>query len=64
MISLQGPISLSFDLEGLRKHFNSQCGDDSSPEKHAVIALLGQVKGEHNERQHLVPLVEDAKSGI
>ena len=54
------------DLEGLRKHFDSQFGDDGDPERHVVIALLlgHQVKGEHNERQHLIPSVNETKSGI
>lgn len=64
VLSLRGPEGLLMDLEGLRKHFNSQFGDDGSPEKHVVIALLGQVKGEHNERQHLIPSVNVTKSGI
>jgi hypothetical protein len=64
VISLRGPEGLLLDLEGVRKHFNSQFGDDGSPDKHVVIALLGQVKGEHNERQHLIPAVNETKSGI
>jgi hypothetical protein len=64
VISLRGPEGLLLDLEGLRKHFNSHFGDDGSPEKHVVIALLGQVKGEHNERQHLIPSVNETNSGI
>jgi hypothetical protein len=54
-ISLRGPEGLLLDLEGCRKHFNSCFGDDGDPSKHVVIALLGSVKGEHNERQHLIP---------
>ena len=64
VISLRGPEVLLLDLEGVRRHFNSQFGDDGSPERH-VVALLGQVKGQHNERQHLlVPSVNKTKSGI
>ena len=64
VISLRGPEGLLLDLEGLRKYFNSHFGDDGKPEKHVIIALLGQVKGEHNERQHLIPCVNVTKSGI
>ena len=65
MISLQGPEGLLLDLEGLRKYFNSHFGaDNGKPEKHVIITLLGQVKGEHNERQHLIPSVNVTKSGI
>ena len=48
-ISTRSREGLSLDLEGLRKHFNSLFGDDGDPERHVVIALLGEVKGEHNE---------------
>jgi hypothetical protein len=62
--SSRGPEGSLLDLEGLRKCFNSTFGDDGKPEKHVIIALLGQVKGEHNERQRLVPSVNVTKSGI
>jgi hypothetical protein len=64
VISLRGPEGLLLDLEGCRKHFNSRFGDDGDPTKHVVIALLGAVKGEHNERQHLIPCANETKSGI
>jgi hypothetical protein len=64
VISLRGPKGLLLDLEGCRKHFNSCFRDDGDPSKHIVIALLGSVKGEPNERQHLIPSVNVTKSGI
>jgi len=64
VISLRGPEGLLLELEGLRRHFNSHFGNDGDPSSHVVIALLGQVKGEHNERQHLIPSVNQTKSGI
>ena len=64
VISLPCPEGLLLDLEGLRKYFNSHFGDDGKPEKHVIIALLVQVKGKHNERQHLIPSVNVTKSGI
>jgi hypothetical protein len=32
--------------------------------EHVIVALLGQVKGEHGEREHLSPTVSTARSGI
>jgi hypothetical protein len=37
---------------------------DGDPAKHAVVALLGTVKGEHNEHQHLLPSDNLTKPGI
>ena len=64
VISFRGPVGMLLDLEGMHKHFNSQVGDEGSPERHMVIVLLGQIKGKHNERQHLVPSLNETKSGI
>lgn len=64
VISLGGPEGLLLDLEDLRKHFNSQVGDNGSPERHVVITFLGQVKGKHNKRQHLIPSANKTMSGI
>jgi hypothetical protein len=51
-------------LSGPPAFCDSHFGDDGSSEKHVIIALLGQVKGEHNERRHLIPPVNETKSGI
>jgi hypothetical protein len=64
VVSLRGPEGLLLDLEGCRKHFSSNFGSDGDATKHVVIALLQRVKGEHNERQHLIPSVNVTKSGI
>jgi hypothetical protein len=64
VLSLRGPEGLLMELEGCRKYFASHFGSDGDPAKHVVIALLGSVKGEHNERQHLLPSVNVTKSGI
>jgi hypothetical protein len=45
------------DLEGLLEHFD----DDRA---YVIITLLGQVKGEHHLRQHLLPCVIQTDSGI
>ena len=57
--SLRGPEGLLLDLGGLRN--NSAKGRNES---HAIVALLGQVKGEHGQRQHLLPTASVTQSGI
>jgi hypothetical protein len=57
--SLRGPEGLLLDLAGCLKHFSA---DDTKD--HVVFALLGTVKGEHLERQHLLPTVNETQSGI
>ena len=52
--SLRGPEGLLVDLAGLQ-------GQD---EGYVIIALLGQVKGEHGEREHLLPTASETRSGI
>jgi hypothetical protein len=57
VVSLRSPEGLLCDLEGVLEHF-----DDARP--YVIIPLLGQVKGEHHSRQHLLPCVEETDSGI
>jgi len=57
VISLRGPEGLLLDLHGLHKHWRST--DD-----YVVIALLGKVKGESQDRAHLIPCVIKTKSNI
>jgi len=57
--SLRGSEGLLLDLEGLRSHFYT--GSDLG---YVVVALLGEVKGEHGERQHLLPTVDETTSGL
>jgi hypothetical protein len=64
VLSLRGPEGLLLELEGCRKYHNSKFRGEGDPEENVIIALLGQVKGEHNERQHLLPSVNVTKSGI
>jgi hypothetical protein len=64
VLSLRGQEGLLLELSGCRKYFNSPFGEEGDPAKHVVIALLGKVKGEHNERQHLLPSVNVTKSGV
>ena len=58
VVSLRGAEGLLLDLKGLREFWDQQ------PEKYTVIALLGKIKGEHHERQHLLPSVNTTSSGL
>jgi hypothetical protein len=57
--SLRGPEGLLLDLAGCLKYFSVNDTKD-----HVVFALLGTVKGEHLEREHLLPTVNETQSGI
>jgi hypothetical protein len=57
--SLRGPEGLLVDLGGLRRNFVK--GEDLN---YVIVALLGQVKGEHGEREHLLPTASKTRSGI
>jgi hypothetical protein len=57
--SLRGPEGLLLDLAGCLKHFSVNDTND-----YVVFALLGTVKGEHLEREHLLPTVNVTQSGI
>jgi hypothetical protein len=57
--SLRGPEGLLLELGGCLRHFTA---DDT--QDHVVFALLGAVKGEHLEREHLLPSVNTAGSEI
>ena len=57
VVSLRSTEGLLVDLEALLEHFDDARG-------YMIIPLLGQVKGEHHTRQHLLPCVEKTDSGI
>ena len=57
--SLRGPEGLLLDLEGCRRNFVK-----GVEENYVIIALLGKVKGEHGERQHLLPTASVTRSGL
>ena len=57
--SLRGPEGMLVDLGGLWK--NLMKGLDKH---YVIVALLGQVKGEHGEREHLLPTASITRSGI
>ena len=55
---LRGQEGLLVDLGGLRK--NLMKGLDKH---YVIVALLGQVKGKHGEREHLLPTASFTRSG-
>jgi hypothetical protein len=57
VVSLRSTEGLLCDLEGLLEHFHED-------RNYVIIPLLGQVKGEHHSRQHLLPCVTETDSGI
>jgi hypothetical protein len=58
VVSLHGPEGLLLDLEGLDEMVTPLI------HTHLTIPLLGQVKGEHHARAHLLPCVFVTSSGI
>ena len=58
VVSLRGSEGLLLDLEGLNRHWSDR------EERHVIIALQGQVKGETGDRDHLLPCVIRTLSGI
>jgi len=55
--SLRGPEGFLLDLRGLNRHWNRS-------EEYVTIALLGRLKGEHHDLQHLIPCANVTASGI
>ena len=74
--SLRGPEIFMLDLAGVREILHRgkdgvmpsrdplKAGVDLSNVPHIHLALMGQVKGEHGVRQHLVAIASKTKSGI
>jgi hypothetical protein len=59
--SLRGNEGLLADLKGIRDEFVTGRSHDPS---YSTLALLGQIKGEHHRRQHLMHSVDETSSGI
>ena len=57
--SLRGPEGLLLDFGGVRRKFVK--GREAN---YVIVALLGQVKGKHGEREHLLPTASITNSGI
>jgi hypothetical protein len=58
VLSLRGKEGLLLDLEGLHRHWGS--GDGT----YVVVTLQGTIKGESNDRDHLLPCVPVTSSGV
>jgi hypothetical protein len=58
VVSLRGKEGLMLDLEGLHRHWSDIA------DRHLVITIQGQVKGETGDRDHLLPSVPVTSSGI
>ena len=56
-VSLRGPEGFLLDLKGLFSHWNRT-------DHYVTIALLGRLKGEQHDLQHLIPCVNKTSSGI
>jgi hypothetical protein len=58
VISLRGSEGFLLDIEGLR------CHPQRPGDKHITLALLGKIKGESQDRDHLIPCSPVSSSGI
>ena len=58
VLSLRGPEGFLLDIDGLNRHW------DGLRYEYVVFALLGKIKGEANDRDHLIPCVCQTSSGI
>jgi hypothetical protein len=58
VISLLGLGGFLLDIEGL------QCHPQRPGDKHITVALLGKIKGESQDRDHLIPCSPVTSSGI
>ena len=58
VLSLRGPEGFLLELEGLNRFWN-----DRDPKK-IIVTLLGKVKGEQEERWHLLPCIKVTSTGI
>jgi len=57
VVSFRGPEGFLLDLEGLNQHWNRST-------EYVTIALLGRLKGEQHDLQHLIPCSNTTASGI
>jgi hypothetical protein len=60
LVSLRGSEGFLLDLGGLQIHKMDQKQDQS----YFLIPLMGEVKGEHHDRCHLLPCTVLTNSGI
>jgi hypothetical protein len=58
VLSLQGAECWLVDIKGMMKY------EDKGDDEYFIVALLGKVKGEHQDRCHLLPCTALTSSGI
>ena len=58
VISLRGNEGFLLDLDGMSRHTSG------NEKKYFIVALQGKIKGETNEKSHLVPCANITSSGI
>jgi hypothetical protein len=62
VLSLRGPEGFLLDLSGLRRYWSEV--HTKKQKEYMIIALWGKIKGEHNQREHLLPCSPTTSSGI
>jgi hypothetical protein len=67
-VILAGREALLLDLEGLHRHWTPLdaigWARDSDGQRYVIVPLQGRVKGETNDRDHLLPCVETTSPGV
>lgn len=58
VLTLRGAEGFLLDLKGLIKYWKKGAN------KYTIIPLTGKFKGEHEDGEHLIPFVNETKSGI
>jgi hypothetical protein len=62
VLSLRGPEGFLLDLSGLRRYWSEVHTEQQK--EYMIIALRGEIKGEHNQRERLLPCSPTTSSGI
>jgi hypothetical protein len=62
VLSLRGPEGFLLDLSGLQRYWSEVHTEQQK--EYMIIALRGEIKGEHNQREHLLPCSPTTGSGI
>jgi hypothetical protein len=62
VLSLRGPEGFLLDLSGLRRYWLKVHTEQQK--EYVIVALRGKIKGEHNQREHLLPCSPINSSGI
>jgi hypothetical protein len=62
VLSLRGPEGFLVDLCGLQRYWSETHLEKGK--EYVIIALRGEIKGKHSQREHLVPCSPVTSSGI